>query len=242
MITKRALRSSFKKTDKTMLLKTSDSSSQKKNPSTTTTSTTTVVHKKSVPSPKKKSLAPTLSRARTPSKRASSKKKSNGALTPTKLDAVFGRGRKKNHVRNGSLYRSLVEKHWPTYANMDPAAHQKRKDFVRKSIVNVMLSRGGRFIMRLNGPHEMHLLDPSKDVDLKLIFKKIQRALFNEKKRQELSGSVPIVDSSESTEMTEEETEFEESEAKLLLHLWPEVRVVLVAADVERVALDFEIH
>lgn len=165
-------------------------------------------------------------------------------VLPNKLDAVFGRGRKKNHVRNGkltissschckvfltlsntfyfllapllgSLYRCLIEKYWRTYANMDNHNFIARKEFVQAKIIDVLLEKGGRFIMR--DGDDMALLDPDFPKDLKLIYKKIQRALFNEKKRQEERGGNlnPTVFDSDFAAFDQPETVTEEEEEDL---------------------------
>jgi hypothetical protein len=105
------------------------------------------------------------------------------ALKLNPKDAVFGRGRKRDTVRKGSLYRCLIEKYWKPYSDLDTSKFAMRRAFVKKNILDALTSRGGRFVVRA-GP-EMFLLDPKDNVDLKLIFKKVQRALFNEKKREE---------------------------------------------------------
>ncbi|CAB9507767.1 expressed unknown protein [Seminavis robusta] len=111
------------------------------------------------------------------------KSKKTTPITLNKLDAVFGRGRKRDHVRNGSVYRGLIEKYWKTYAEMDPSKFAMRRAFVQTKILDVVIRKGGRFIMR--AATDMSELHPSNVSDLRLIFKKVQRALFNEKKRQE---------------------------------------------------------
>ena len=104
-------------------------------------------------------------------------------IEPTRKDAVFGRGRKKDHVRNGSLYRYLIEKNWVAYAAMGASETKARKTFVKTKIIDALREKGGRFIVR--DGEAMSLLHVDSEVDLRLIFKKIQRALFNERKRRE---------------------------------------------------------
>ncbi|CAB9522598.1 Homeobox protein knotted-1-like [Seminavis robusta] len=115
------------------------------------------------------------------------------AMAPNKMDAVFGRGRKKDNVRNGSLYRSLIEAYWLPYSRLDTSDIARRRAYVREKILDVILNNNGRFIMR-DGPDMMRQLDPNDSTDIKQIFKKVQRSLFNEKKRQEDMGTPMNVD------------------------------------------------
>jgi hypothetical protein len=105
------------------------------------------------------------------------------ALNLNPKDAVFGRGRKRDTVRKGSLYRRLIETYWKPYSNLDTSKFAMRRAFVKKKILDALIHQGGRFIVRAG--EGMFLLDPNDHVDLKLIYKKVQRALFNEKKRHE---------------------------------------------------------
>jgi len=100
----------------------------------------------------------------------------------TKLDAVFGRGRKTNAVRQKNLYRDLVQKHYIEYAE---ALVENRNVLVKENIIDKIVHRGGRFIMRVaDDMYQLHFSNPS---DRKLIYNKVKRALFNERKRREES-------------------------------------------------------
>lgn len=107
-------------------------------------------------------------------------------VKPTKKDAVFGRGRKKSNVRQDNLYRELIETNCTIYSRLDVSNYNLRRKFVKESIIDPILKSGGRFIMRLGVA--LKLLDVNDKVDLRLIYKKIQRALFNERKRREYMG------------------------------------------------------
>ncbi|CAB9500773.1 expressed unknown protein [Seminavis robusta] len=113
-------------------------------------------------------------------------------IIPNKMDAVFGRGRKREHVRNGSLYRALIEKHYVPYSQLDKKNFARRRRYVQQNILDIILKNKGRFIMRQGcaplGSLEMRLLDPTDKKDTRLIFKKVQRSLFNEKKRRQAKG------------------------------------------------------
>jgi len=65
-----------------------------------------------------------------------------------KRDAVFGRGRKKDGVRNGSLYRYLIEKYHVQYADLPTNKTKDRRAFVKDKVIEGILKKGGRFIMR----------------------------------------------------------------------------------------------
>lgn len=127
----------------------------------------------------KTSFAPVPAPVDLPKKRRVTSKK----IVPTKKDAVFGRGRKKDHVRNGSLYRYLIEKNFVAYASLGASETKARKAFVKTKIIDALRGKGGRFIVR--DGDIMSFLHVDDAADLKLIFKKIQRALFNERKRRE---------------------------------------------------------
>ena len=107
-----------------------------------------------------------------------------------KKDAVFGRGRKRDHVRKGSLYRYLIEKYWLPYSKMNTSNVKDRRAYVKLHVIDVLIAKGGRFIVRGSEGEAMYQLYPSCEQDLKLIFKKVQRALFNERKRREMMAVV----------------------------------------------------
>lgn len=55
---------------------------------------------------------------------------SSSTITPielTRKDAVFGRGRKKNNVRKGSVYRTLIEEHWLPYDRLPTYQSQQQQ-------------------------------------------------------------------------------------------------------------------
>jgi hypothetical protein len=95
---------------------------------------------------------------------------------------VFGRGRKCESIHQGSLYRRLVKEHWEIFSQLPT---KLRHEYIKNNIVMVLVMRGSRFIAR-DGP-SMSLLTVGNPQQYKLICHKIQRALLNEKKRQEAS-------------------------------------------------------
>ena len=133
---------------------------------------------------------PRKSKSNTKNGRSTRSSKSPVTIVPNKKDAVFGRGRKRDHVRKGSLYRYLIEKNWTGYSDLDVSKHSVRKAFVKSKIVDVMIKKGGRFIVR--DGEDKYFLHPQNAEHLKLIYKKIQRALFNERKRREMAEEESI--------------------------------------------------
>ena len=148
----------------------------------------------------------------------------NHDLAPlTNLDAVFGRGRKVDGIRKGSLYRNLIEIHVTPYNNISVSNAGVRIDYIQDKIMAVVQDMGGRFVMRQVGGTSgvgkngaanncglIELFPELKD-DRSLILKKIRRALFNENKRR--------LDLSEAKrEVVEEEMEdrLEELNAQLI--------------------------
>ena len=121
-------------------------------------------------------------------KKTQTRAKALEKLVLTNKDCVFGRGRKKDDVRSGSLYRELVETHWLEYSQLSPLITKPRRHFIEKKIICPIVEAGGRFIMRGGEFHgELDLHDKARKC---LIFKKIQRALFNERKRREESDAL----------------------------------------------------
>ena len=104
-----------------------------------------------------------------------------------KHDAVFGRGRKKNHIRQGNIYRALIEEHYLEYGQIPARDQKERRNFVYEKIVQGVLKKGGRFIMR-EDKEKLRRLNPMKEKDLREIQKKVFRALFNEKQRRKTTG------------------------------------------------------
>lgn len=76
------------------------------------------------------------------------------------------------------------------YSTLPPNEFALRRDWVQNNIISVIAANGGRFIYR-DGPVNI-LLDTSDQKDRRLILKKIQRALFNERKRVESRMDVPV--------------------------------------------------
>lgn len=127
----------------------------------------------------------------------------------TNLDAVFGRGRKVDGIRKGSLYRNLIEIHVTPYNNISVSNANVRIDYIQDKIMSVLQDMGGRFVMRqvggtsgfgerksnksseaVNNNGGLIELFPEQKDDRSLILKKIRRALFNENKRRlELSDA-----------------------------------------------------
>lgn len=91
-----------------------------------------------------------------------------------KQDAVFGRGRKKNHIRQGNVYRTLVENLWLEYGNISPRNQKERKAFIWNRIIKEVLKEKGRFIMR-EGDNRLRLLSPKSIRGRREIERKIQR-------------------------------------------------------------------
>ena len=123
-------------------------------------------------------------------------------ITLTRKDAVFGRGRKRDNVRKGSLYRQLIEKYWKRYSDLDTTKNGMREVFVKKNILDALVSEGGRFIVRSGA--ELSLLNLKDKGDRQLILKKVRRALFNEKKRQETKLNCKFVSKKLSFDMEED--------------------------------------
>ena len=116
-----------------------------------------------------------------------------GLAPLTNLDAVFGRGRKVDGIRKGSLYRNFIEIHPTPYSNITVSQAQRRISYIHDNIMNVVQDMGGRFIMRQVGDRNetkernscgLIELDADSNDDQALILKKIRRALFNENKRR----------------------------------------------------------
>jgi len=82
------------------------------------------------------------------------------ALLPlTNLDAIFGRGRKVDEIRKGSLYRSLIEIHATPYSALTSSSvanGRTRTDYITTNITSIVTRLGGRFIMRQVG--QVHAL------------------------------------------------------------------------------------
>ena len=136
----------------------------------------------------------------------------------TNLDAVFGRGRKVDGIRKGSLYRNLIEIHVTPYNNICVSNASVRIDYIQDKIMAVVQDMGGRFVMRQVGGTSgvgkkssaadscglIELFPELKD-DRSLILKKIRRALFNENKRRlELSEAKRAAVEEEMEERLEE--------------------------------------
>jgi hypothetical protein len=111
--------------------------------------------------------------------------------SPSKFDAVFGRGGMKNVLRKDSLFRQLIVAHWKDYCAIINHLSETKRAFVREKVIKPILEQGGHFLV-FSGKDPYELL-PANKGDLAALYIKIGQCLRDEKKKNNSAAHKTLI-------------------------------------------------